>query len=223
MPEIFSFSERAPLFFLGHQPGVNGGTPAGVDRLNPLHSDEMPTGRAELQAVEDSSHLALSAASGDVAAFESLYRNEMPYVYGLCLRMTGDQQEAQELTQDIFIRAWDQLDKFHGGNFGAWIYSLGRNLILNDRRTRARFSRLITFEDDVAAVEPPGPRISRETALTIAAAVETLSPRAKAIFTMHDVEGYSATEIGLLLGIAPATVRVHLSRARQRLAEVLLP
>jgi len=147
----------------------------------------------------------------------------MPNVYGLCLRMTGDQDDALELTQDIFIRAWNQLDKFRGGNFGAWIYTLGRNLILNDRRTRARFSRFITFEHDVAAVEPPGPRISRETALTIAAAVETLPPRAKAIFTLHDVEGYSASEIGSLLGIESSTVRVHLHRARQRLAEMLVP
>jgi RNA polymerase sigma-70 factor (ECF subfamily) len=151
-----------------------------------------------------------------------LYRNELPNIYGLCLRMTGDQQEAQELTQDIFVRAWDELDKFRGGSFGAWIYTLGRNLILNDRRTRARFSRIITFEDDVAAVEPPGARVSRETALTIAAAVETLSPRAKTIFTMHDVEGYSAVEIGAALGIEPSTVRVHLHRARQRLAEMLV-
>ena len=137
--------------------------------------------------------------------------------------MTGDERDAQELTQDIFVRAWDELDKFRGGNFGAWIYTLGRNLILNDRRARARFSRHITFEDDVAAVEPPGPRISRETALTIAAAVDTLSPRAKTIFNLHDVEGYSAPEIGSLLGIEASTVRVHLHRARQRLAEILVP
>jgi RNA polymerase sigma-70 factor (ECF subfamily) len=158
-----------------------------------------------------------------VSAFELLYRNELPNVYGLSLRMTGDEQHAAELTQDIFVRAWDELAKFRGGNFGAWIYTLGRNLILNDQRTRSRFSRLISFEDDVAAVEPLGARVSRETALTIAAAVETLSPRAKSIFTMHDVEGYSAVEIGELLGIEPSTVRVHLHRARQRLAEILVP
>ena len=156
-------------------------------------------------------------------AFELLYRNELPSVYGLSLRMTGDEQRAVELTQDIFVRAWRELDKFRGGNFGAWIYTLGRNVILNDQRTRSRFSKIITFEDDVASVEPPGPRVSRETALTIAAAVDTLSARAKSIFMLHDVEGYSASEIGSLLGIEASTVRVHLHRARQRLAEILVP
>jgi RNA polymerase sigma-70 factor (ECF subfamily) len=103
------------------------------------------------------------------------------------------------------------------------MHTLTRNVVLNDRRTRSRFAKVVIFEDDLAAAEPPGPRISKETALTIAAAVEKLSPRAQAVFQLHDVEGYSAEEIARLLGITPATVRVHLHRARQRLAEMLVP
>jgi RNA polymerase sigma-70 factor (ECF subfamily) len=139
------------------------------------------------------------------------------------MRMTGDEAIAADLTQDIFIRTWKQLPSFHGGNFGGWIYTLGRNVILNDQRARARFAALVTFEDDVAAVEPPGPRMSRETALTISAAIETLPPRGQAIFRLHDVERYSAEEIGEFLRLSPATVRVHLHRSRKRLASVLLP
>ncbi len=158
-----------------------------------------------------------------MAAFESLYRRELPMVYGLCLRMSGDENAAAELAQDVFVRAWNELGKFRGGNFSAWIFALGRNVILNDRRTRSRFARVVTFEDDVDSVEPPGPRISHETALTIAAAVDQLPPRGRAVFTLHDVEGYSAEEIGDLLGISAATVRVHLHRARRRIGEMLLP
>ncbi len=166
--------------------------------------------------------LAIRAAAGDAAAFESLYREHLPHVYGLCLRMSGDESVAADLTQDIFVRVWRELGKFRGGNVHGWIHAVGRNVILNDRRARARFASLVTFEDDVSAVEPPGPRVSRETALTISAAIDTLSPRAQAVFRLHDVDGYSAEEIGELLGITAATVRVHLFRARRRIASVLL-
>ncbi|MEP6508961.1 MAG: RNA polymerase sigma factor [Gemmatimonadales bacterium] len=164
----------------------------------------------------------MSAGAGNGSAFEALYHEHLPQIYGLCLRMTGDESMAADLTQDIFIRIWKQLSSFQGGNFGGWIYTLGRNVILNDQRARKRFAALVTFEDDVAAVEPPGPRISRETALTISSAIETLPPRGQVVFRMHDVEGYSAEEIGEFLGLSPATVRVHLHRSRKRLASVLL-
>ncbi|MEO8578436.1 MAG: RNA polymerase sigma factor, partial [Gemmatimonadales bacterium] len=143
--------------------------------------------------------LALRAASGDSSAFEALYREHLPQIYGLCIRMTGDEATAADLTQEIFIRTWKQLANFRGGNFGGWIYTLGRNVILNDRRARARFASLVTFEDDVAAVEPLGPRISLETALTISAAIEKLPPRGQVIFRLHDVDGYSADEIAEFL------------------------
>ena len=137
--------------------------------------------------------------------------------------MTADETAASDLTQEIFIRTWEQLGNFRGGNFGGWIYALGRNLILNDRRTRARFASLVTFEGDVASVEPPGPRVSRETALTISAAIDTLPPKGQLVFRMHDVDGYTADEIAALLGMNAATVRVHLHRSRKRLAAVLVP
>jgi RNA polymerase sigma factor (sigma-70 family) len=166
--------------------------------------------------------LALRAASGDAEAFESLYREHLPHVYGLCLRMSEDEGTAAELTQDIFVKVWRELRNFRGGNIHGWIHTLGRNVILNDKRTRKRFSNLVTFEEDLTLVEPPGPRYSRETALTIEAATDALPPRGQAIFRMHDVDGYSPDEIAGLLGISVATVRVHLHRSRKRLAALLL-
>ena len=167
--------------------------------------------------------LAIRAASGDAAAFESLYREHLPQVYGLCLRMSGDESAAAELTQDVFVRVWRELGKFRGGNIEGWIQTVGRNVILNDKRSRSRFASLISFEDDVAAVEPPGARVSRETALTISAAIETLPVRGRNVFQLHDVDGYSPEEIGELMGISAATVRVHLHRARKKIAAVLMP
>ena len=136
--------------------------------------------------------------------------------------MSEDESAAAELTQDIFVKVWRELRQFRGGNIHGWIHALGRNLILNDKRTRRRFSNLVTFEEDPSLLEPPGPRYSRETALTIEAAIESLPPRGQAIFRMHDVEGYSPGEIADLLGISVATVRVHLHRSRKRLAALLL-
>ena len=168
-----------------------------------------------------SNELALAAAGGDADAFEALYRAHLPQIYGLSLRMSGDENRAAELTQDIFVRVWRELGKFRGGNIGGWIYALGRNVILNDRRSRMRFANLVTFEGDVSTVEPLGPRVSRETAITISAAIGTLPPGGRTVFQLHDVEGYSPQEIGELLSISPSTVRVHLSRSRKKIAEAL--
>ena len=137
--------------------------------------------------------------------------------------MSGDESSAAELTQDVFVRVWRELGKFRGGNIQGWIQTVGRNVILNDKRSRARFASLISFEDDVASVEPPGARVSRETALTISAAIETLPLRGKSVFQLHDIDGYSAEEIAELMGISAATVRVHLHRARKKIASVLVP
>lgn len=165
--------------------------------------------------------LALHAAAADHEAFAELHRRHAAEVYGLCLRLLGDQAAAEEMAQDIFVRAWEQLHHFRGGNFGGWLYTLARRHFLNDARARRRLRRHVNdigASEEVLDARQP---ISQETRLTIAAVIDTLPPACRTAFVMHDVEGFSTNEIADALGIAPATVRVQLSRARRTIAEVL--
>ena len=79
------------------------------------------------------------AASGDRLAFERLYRKHMNRVFSLCARMVADRMRAEELTQDVFVRAWEKLHLFRGeSSFSTWLHRLAVNVVLNDRKTEGR-------------------------------------------------------------------------------------
>src|ERR671932_1401084 len=79
------------------------------------------------------------AASGDRAAFERLYRRHLDRVYTLCVRMAGDRTRAEELTQDVFVRAWEKLHLFRGeSSFGTWLHRLTVHVVLNARKGEVR-------------------------------------------------------------------------------------
>ena len=79
------------------------------------------------------------AAAGDRGAFERLYRIHVNRVYSLCVRMVSDRGRAEELTQDVFVRAWEKLHLFRGeSSFGTWLHRLTVNLVLNARKTEGR-------------------------------------------------------------------------------------
>src|ERR1051325_3504222 len=79
------------------------------------------------------------AAAGDRVAFERLYRLHVTRVFSLCARMVGDRTRAEELTQDVFVRAWEKLHLFRGdSSFATWLHRLAVNVVLNDRKTERR-------------------------------------------------------------------------------------
>ena len=170
----------------------------------------------------DSEALAKLAMRGDAEAFELLYREFSPGIYSMCLGMARDAHDAEQLLQDIFVRAWYQLSAFQSGNFGAWLGVLGRNVILNDRRTKHRAARWLEYGEAGQDEHPARRDVSQETRITLAGAVAALSASERTVYLMYDVRGFTTQEIAEFLGIAPATVRVHLSRARRRVGEVLL-
>ena len=137
------------------------------------------------------------AQAGDDSAFEQLYREHVGRVYALCLRMSADAVAARELTQDVFVRAWERLDSFRGESaFASWLHRL--------------------------AVPPAATRDgSPVLRLDLEAAVAALPPGARRVLVLHDIEGYEHAEIGKLLGIAEGTSKAHLFRARRLLREVL--
>lgn len=154
------------------------------------------------------------AAAGDTAAFESLYAAHVARVHGLARRMAGP-DAADELTQDVFVRAWQKLGTFRGdASFGTWLHRLAVNVIIERFRTlgaqRDRF--LADGEDRLERLSSP--RRSGDFRMDFDSALQRLPPAAREVFVLHDVEGYKHHEIGDLLGISPGTSKSQLHRAR---------
>ena len=162
------------------------------------------------------------AQSGDEAAFERLYREHAGRVYGLCLRMTADASRAADLTQDVFVRAWERLDSFRGESaFGTWLHRLAVNVVLMDQRSRGRRPERPFAEGEEDAVLGRGGETRPALRLDLEAAVAALPPGARQVLVLHDIEGYEHSEIAAMVGIAEGTSRAHLFRARRLVREAL--
>ena len=161
------------------------------------------------------------AAAGDRRAFERLYRAHVDRVYALCVRMVSDRGLAEELTQDVFVRAWEKLALFRGeSSFGTWIHRLTVNLVLNRRDSDGRRDRRLV--DDADAVEAlPSRPLAPGDRMDLDKAIAGLPPGARRVFVLHDVEGYRHEEIADLLGITSGGSKAQLHRARLLLREAL--
>ena len=156
------------------------------------------------------------AAAGDRRAFERLYRGNVNRIHSLAARMLNH-AEAAEVTQDVFVRAWQRLGTFRGeARFGTWLHRIAVNVIF-DRR--ARFARdRERFLDDPEGFEMlPARAPQRDTRLDFETAISGLPPGARAIFLLHDVEGYRHEEIAELLEVTTGTTKAQLHRARMLL------
>lgn len=155
--------------------------------------------------------------------FEELYRAHADRVFALCLRMSGDRGEAVELAQDVFVRAWQKLDRLSPGtDSGAWLWRLATNVVLNTRRAhRRRIARVAPVEHPAELERPDFRTPAPVRQLSFEAAVARLPERARAVFLLHDVEGYGHGEIAAMLDVAEGTVRAHLHRARTLMREAL--
>jgi RNA polymerase sigma-70 factor (ECF subfamily) len=163
------------------------------------------------------------AQSGDVAAFESLYRSHAPAIYLLCHRMTHDEREARELTQDAFVRAWDRLPSFRGESaIGTWLHRLAVNVVLSRFRTERR-RELAPLSEDIPAPRTAGSALGADDRIDLDAAIGQLPKGARTVFVLHDLCGYSHDEIAEMTGIAAGTARAQLWRARRALVSLLAP
>ena len=162
------------------------------------------------------------AQAGDVAAFERLYRENVDRIFALCLRMSGDAVRAQELTQDVFVRAWEKLAGFEGKSaFSTWLHRLAVNVVLGSRRAEGIRVGKVFGTDDLEAYETPTRPPDPGDRLDLERAIATLPPGARTVFVLHDVEGYKHEEIAELHGIAVGTCKAQLHRARRLLREAL--
>lgn len=159
------------------------------------------------------------AARGDTGAFERVYHAHLARVHNLARRMAGP-EAADELTQDVFVRVWQKLATFRGeAAFGTWLHRLAVNVIIERFRSlgtaRERFlSDGDAVLDGLPASSTPGRHDAR---MDIEAAMKRLPPGARAVFVLHDIEGYRHEEIGRLLDVSIGTSKSQLHRARMTL------
>jgi RNA polymerase sigma-70 factor (ECF subfamily) len=162
-----------------------------------------------------------AARTGDVRAFERLYRAHVGRIYAVCLRLTADPTRAEQLTQDAFVRAWEKISSFQDGAFGAWLKRLAVNVVLTEMRSTARRHRRVTPTDDEEMMDAPAPPRPTGERLDLERAIATLPEGARSVLVLHDVEGYGHDEIASLMGIAEGTSKAHLHKARVKLKEAL--
>jgi RNA polymerase sigma-70 factor, ECF subfamily len=174
-----------------------------------------------------------AAQRGDEAAFAALYDAHAARVHAICLGLSGDRNAAAELTQDVFVRVWEKLAAYRGdASFATWIHRVTVNTVLESKRTVRRRSLRVMIAADLAGLDdgthtalPDPPAVTRDPALQmdLENAIPRLPAGARAVFVLHDVEGYQHAEIGERLGIAEGTSKAHLFRARRLLREMLSP
>ena len=160
------------------------------------------------------------AQKADPRAFEALYRLHVDRVYGLCLRMTGNVSEAEDCTQDAFIQAWNKLEKFRGESaFATWLHRIAVNVVLGRmRKSKREHDRIqVVADTQPARLEAGDSGEMRD----LAAAINRLPERARHVFVLHGVYGYSHDEAAEMLGIATGTSKAQMHRARRLLAQQL--
>lgn len=169
--------------------------------------------------------LAARCRSGDLAAFEELYRAHSQRLYAVAYRMLGHAQDAEDLLQEIFLLAFRKLSSYKGeSSLGTWLYRLGVNACLDRLRSKARRNEQHTEWLDGDS-PPSGALMDRSSSvlhrLDLERALRELPPGCRAAFLLHDVEGFEHREIASMLGIAEGTSKSQVHKARMRLRGLL--
>lgn len=162
------------------------------------------------------------AQNGDRAAFEHLYRKHVGRVYAICLRISADAQRAEELTQDAFVRAWEMIATFRGeSDFFSWLYRLAVNVVLSDMRSKRRRTSRIMATDNLSRYDQKQAVGVEGAAIDLEKAIAALPKQARAVFVLHDIEGYRHEEIAEMMKLSAGTCKSQLHRARRILREAL--
>jgi len=170
------------------------------------------------------------AKQGDAEAFQALYEKHKRRVYSLCLRMTANVAEAEDLTQEAFLQLYRKIATFRGESaFSTWLHRLSVNVVLMHLRKKGL--PVVSLEETTQGVEEDSPKkdfgaddlalagsIDR---LQLQRAVEDLPPGYRTIFVLHDVEGYEHNEIAEIVGCSTGNSKSQLHKARMRLRDLL--
>ena len=188
------------------------------------------TGARKLQSDRLSEAEAIERAKqGDAEAFESLYRLHKRRVYSLCLRMTANTASAEDLTQEAFLQLFRKIATFRGESaFSTWLHRMAVNVVLMQLRKKGL--AVVPLEETIETEEKshkkePGAEDVRLAGsidrLQLEHAVENLPPGYRAVFLLHDVEGYEHNEIARIVGCSIGNSKSQLHKARMKLRELL--
>ena len=171
---------------------------------------------------------------GDVNAFEKLVTEYERAVYAIAQRMTGNAEDAADMTQETFIKAYNSLASFRGDSkFSVWLYRIANNVCLDFLRSKNRRPTVsLSTEDDDGeetqldiADESSSPELLLESSLTrdaVRRGLDSLPPDYKQILLLREIQGLSYEEIAAALGIESGTVKSRIFRARKRLCTFLI-
>jgi RNA polymerase sigma-70 factor (ECF subfamily) len=158
-------------------------------------------------------------------SWESLVSEHSPRVYRLAFRLTGNGYDAEDLAQEVFVRAFRALPTFEPGNVGAWLHRITTNLFLDQarRRTRIRFDPLGDDETRVSAPDPAPDAFVTGGMLDadVESALQSLPPDFRVAVVLCDIEGLSYEEIADVLDAKVGTIRSRIHRGRGMLRKAL--
>ena len=163
------------------------------------------------------------AINGDESALRAIWTQHAPRIDALVRRLVGDPDQAADVAQEVWIQIFRALPGYRGDSqFSTWAHRIAVNRTLNALRSLRRVSKIeVDIEEDSFSVEHDGDRSM--LAQTIDEAVQKLSPGARHVFVLHDVEGYTHEEIATELGITSGGSKSQLFKARAKLRRLLAP
>lgn len=200
-----------------------------------LPGNATPLNDAAFEALNDSALEAeTEAVEAEAASFdqnsaniEEIYRLHYRRVYGLCLRMTSNSSDAEDLAHDVFVQLFRKLNSFRGESaFTTWLYRITVNQVLMHFRKKSYRSESVTEDGEMPEIVNPASVRPSHTPMVdkiaLLAAVEQLPRGYRTVFILHDLEGYEHEEIATMLGISSGTSKSQLHKARLRMRELLM-
>lgn len=174
----------------------------------------------------DDRELVEASRKGDSASFEALVRRKTTKVYSHCYRLIGNAEDAKDISQLVFLKLWENLDKYDSGySFDTWLYRMVTNVTIDFVRSRqTRESAVQSNLRLVRTAADPEQPVSfqrKEVEAIFAEVSSVLSPKQKTIFVMREMDDLPSAEISRILGCRESTVRNHLFNARKLMQKKL--
>jgi RNA polymerase sigma-70 factor (ECF subfamily) len=163
---------------------------------------------------------------GDLPPFEEIFKLHHGKVYAVCLRMTGNTAEAEDLSQEVFLQVFRKRESFRGeSSFSTWLYRLTVNhVLMHFRKSRRRIEQL-TEDGELPDLPAKGRNVLTSLPildrLALDEAIVKLAPGYRAVFVLHDVEGLQHDEIAKILGCSTGTSKSQLHKARMKMRRLL--